>query len=355
MSEFKSDIHVITIEPHPNADRIEIAKVGEYNCIVAKDAFKTGDLAAYIPEGAIVPEDVLEELGLTGRLSGSNKNRVKAIKLRGVLSQGIVHPVKTGRLEMIVCKEGDDVTEILGLEKYVPKVPTALSGHTNKPVFNNPATLKYDVNAWKRQRLYTKDLFKGVEVVATEKIHGTFCGISYRPEDGFAVFSKGLGGRGITLKDCPENDNNVYVQALRKYKGKIEDFHRMSLHSDSRVFICGEIFGEGVQDLSYGVPRDQKAFAVFDIRVNDRWLPWDEVEDLCEMVGLTTVPVLYVGFDLDVALSYVDGKTTYPGKHTREGIVLRTFEETVDKMGQRCVLKLVSEAYLLREKGTEYE
>ena len=91
MAVFESKVHALKVEPHPNADRLELAAVGGFRCVVQKGAFKNGDLAAYIPEAAVCPEWLIKELGLEGRLAGSKHNRVKAVKLRGALSQGLVY------------------------------------------------------------------------------------------------------------------------------------------------------------------------------------------------------------------------------------------------------------------------
>ena len=77
------------MKEHPNADALEIAQIEDYMSLVQKGVYHTGDLVVYLPEASVVPQDVIEELGLEGRLAGKTKNRVKAIKLRGVLSQGL--------------------------------------------------------------------------------------------------------------------------------------------------------------------------------------------------------------------------------------------------------------------------
>ena len=94
MATFEAKVYRLEIEEHPNADAIELAKVGDYRSIVRKGDFKTGDLGVYIPEAAIVPDWLISELGLEGKLAGKDKNRVKAIKLRGILSQGLIYPVQ---------------------------------------------------------------------------------------------------------------------------------------------------------------------------------------------------------------------------------------------------------------------
>ena len=64
MATFESRIHALRIEPHPNADRLELAAVGGFRCVVGKGSFTDGDLAAYIPEGAVCPDWLIAELGL---------------------------------------------------------------------------------------------------------------------------------------------------------------------------------------------------------------------------------------------------------------------------------------------------
>jgi len=82
-----------SIEPIEGADMIELAVVGDYRSVVRKGDYKSGQLAVYIPEGAVLPEWLIERMGLTGKLAGKQKNRVKAVRLRGCLSQGLLYPV----------------------------------------------------------------------------------------------------------------------------------------------------------------------------------------------------------------------------------------------------------------------
>ena len=89
MSDLKVTLEKLEIFPHPNADLLELAQVGLYRAVVGKGQFESGDYALYIPEQAILPPELIEELGLTGKLAGPEKNRVKAVRLRGEISQGI--------------------------------------------------------------------------------------------------------------------------------------------------------------------------------------------------------------------------------------------------------------------------
>ena len=360
MSEFKTEVVRLRIEAHPNADRLEIARVGDYQSIVGKGVFSTGDLAAYIQEGSIVPEDVLEELGLVGKLAGSAGNRVKAARLRGILSQGICLPARAG------WSVGDDVSGVLGITKYSPPIPTDMSGE----VFDaGPSrTIRYDIENIKR---YPDVLVAGEPVRITEKLHGTFCCIGVlstqdaHPEHGrLAVSSKGLGGKGLAfIPDDSVNAANLYLRAAREYE-VFEHVH--ALAESASHFVLGEVFGQGVQDLSYGATTAKAGgvgFRVFDVRVgalgdpSGRWMGDEELTAFCDEVGLEQVPVLYRGpFDRDTLLELTDGRETVSGegKHLREGVVVRPLDERRDDELGRVQLKSVSAAYLTRKGGTEY-
>src|SRR3954453_1915473 len=80
----------LVVHEHPNADALELAQVGLFRAVVAKGVYRSGDIALYIPEGAVLPEALIAELGLTGRLGGSQHDRVTPVRLRGELSQGLV-------------------------------------------------------------------------------------------------------------------------------------------------------------------------------------------------------------------------------------------------------------------------
>lgn len=134
MSTFKVEVLPLTIESHPDpaTTNLEVGKIGDYNIVVVKGKYKTGDLAAYIPEASIVPEEILKELNLIGKLTGSSKNRVKPIRLRGIMSQGLIYPAKS------TWQLGQDVTEELGITKYEPHIPAHFSGENAGTSRNKP-------------------------------------------------------------------------------------------------------------------------------------------------------------------------------------------------------------------------
>lgn len=363
MSEFKTEVVSITLMSHPNADRLEIARVGDYQSIVGKGVFQEGDLVAYIQEGSLVPENILDEMNLTGRLAGSDKDRVKAVRLRGVLSQGICYPAREGWVE------GQDVSEELGITKYEPPTPTSMRGE----LYNGGGrrTVRYDIENIKR---YPDVLQEGEEIVICEKLHGTFCCIGIlcerdaHPEYGrLAVSSKGLGSKGLVFQpDAPENDKNLYLRAARQY----DVFDKVTSFLDSfggkrevSVFILGEVYGAGVQDLHYGVEAGQGeiGFRMFDIFIRsdsqDDYVDEDGLALYSSLLGIERAPVLYQGpYSREIVLELTDGNETVSGEETniREGVVIKPAVERRDPTIGRVILKSVSEAYLTRRDGTEY-
>src|SRR5271166_5411687 len=95
------------MEKHPNADTLSIMKVFNYQAVVRTSDFNVGDLACYIP-----PDNVLPDEPQYAFLSGHR--HIKAAKLRGIMSQGLVLKAPEG------AQPGDDVAELLGIVHYVP-------------------------------------------------------------------------------------------------------------------------------------------------------------------------------------------------------------------------------------------
>lgn len=392
MSEFRCEVVRISIEAHPNADSIEIAKIGDYQSIVRKGIFKDGDLAVYIPEQAVVPEWLLKDMGLwdapknKGHLAGGHGNRVKAIKLRGILSQGLIYPTQPySETEVLVTSEphggnqgsgiveiGGDASECLGIKKYEPTLPSHMRGRVVGVDYD--ATAKYDFDNLKK----TPKLFNdGEEVVITEKIHGTLIQIGVVPEsqtnakyyEGRVVISsKGMGAKGYVLDH--NDETNIYAQAAKQHnllEGMLRVFGDFANKTGNPVFLFGEVFGKTTtggdiqEKFTYtGLVND---FRAFDIAVGNRgvesYLDWTEFEICCNQLGVYHVPLLYRGpYSKEVVLEHTDGQTVLLPPigegHIREGVVVKSADESRNPHYGRKIAKSVSEAYLLRKSGTEY-
>lgn len=380
MSKFSVDVvQISSIENIEGADSIELAVIGEYRSVVRKGEFSVKDLVVYIPEASVLPSWLLERMNLVGKLAGSEKNRVKAIKLRGCLSQGLIYPLeKHDDKHMLVwfnqqtnsfcktpVKQGENVKDLLNIVKYEPTIPASFAGD----VYNAGAelTVNYDIENFKK---YPNVLQVDEQVVMTEKIHGTFCGVGLLPESianddhyrrRFVVFSKGLGAQGLCFKDHENNKKNVYIRALEKLNvfDRLLEFDKQ-VKQTQPLFLLGEVYGKGVQDLNYD---DELGFRVFDVvtgyRSQQRYMNWEDACILIKQLDLKTVPELYKGpFSKQTLEQYTTGKETVSGKsiHLREGVVVKPLIERYDPELGRVILKSVSADYLLRKgNATEYQ
>lgn len=385
---FAVTLERLEIHPHPNADALELAQVGLYRAVVPKKVYKSGDYALYIPEQAILPPGLIMELDLVGRLAGRDKNRVKAIRLRGELSQGIVcRPAILTRAfpyaEDIIqaSKDRIDLSESLGIFKWVPPIPVHLAGKTE----HAPNLVRWlEIENIKR---YPDIFAPGEHVIATEKIHGTCCLVTYdtqvgliggdgEPMGAMYVSSKGLGSKQLSLLEEP---GNLYWRAAKAHglgfaAAAISGYLRRDFEGGIRaVGLFGEVYGKGVQDLHYGadVSQDDRiGYALFDVAVVDgtgrqHWLSAYDVEDIWNvdtpagpMLSVPRVPVVYDGpYDFTKLAELAEGWSLLDPGTLREGVVVRpSTERYSNSLGGRAIGKIVGAGYLTRGgEATEYE
>jgi RNA ligase (TIGR02306 family) len=355
MSTLRVTAEVLTVHEHPNADALELAQVGLYRAVVAKGQYRTGDTAVYIPEQSVLPAALIEELGLTGRLAGGNHDRVKAVRLRGELSQGIVcRPEALAGVDLVrAAADGTDFAEVLGITKWVPPIPPTMSGEVESALELMPWV---DIENIQR---YPDIFASGEPVVLTEKLHGSACLLTYVADEGrVLVSSKGFGAKSLALKEDPRN---LYWRAVHG-RGVPEVAARLAERLGARrVGLFGEVYGAGVQDLTYGADgrRDTLGYAVFDVSAEiDGEVRWLDAAEL--LAGeLPLVPRLFEGaYDIERVLEFATGRETVSGRdlHLREGVVIRPVSERYSPVtGRRAIAKAVSPAYLTRKGGTEYE
>ncbi|MET8166685.1 RNA ligase (ATP) [Streptomyces sp. NPDC005329] len=355
MSTLRVTAEVLTVHEHPNADALELAQVGLYRAVVAKGAYRTGEAALYIPEQSVLPTGLVEELGLTGRLAGSGSDRVKAVRLRGELSQGIVcRPEALADVDLaLAAAEGTDFAERLGIVKWVPPIPPTMSGDVEAA----PDLLPW-VDIENIQR--SPGIFEpGEPVVLTEKLHGSACLLTYvADEERVYVSSKGFGSKSLALTEDPRN---LYWRAVHGHDVPEAAARLAERLGARRIGVFGEVYGAGVQDLTYGADgrRDTLGYAVFDVSAEiDGVVRWLDAAELLDG-ELPLVPRLFEGpYDSERVLEIATGRETVSGRglHLREGVVIRPAVERYSPVtGGRAIAKAVSGAYLTRKGGTEYE
>lgn len=303
----------------------------------------------------MLPAPLIEELGLTGELAGKASDRVKAVRLRGELSQGIVcvpRALADVDLRRAVAEE-TDFAERLSITKWSPPIPPTMNGEVERA----PDLLPW-VDIENIQR-YPEIFELGEPVVLTEKLHGTACLVTYTAADGrVQVSSKGFGSKGLALKEDPRN---LYWRAVLGHDVPTVAARIAEKLGATRVGIFGEVYGAGVQDLAYGADgrSETLGYAVFDLSAEID----GQVRRLDPAVlldgELPLVPRLYEGpYDVETVLGLASGRETVSGRelHLREGVVIRPVTERYSPVvGGRAIAKAVSPAYLTRKGGTEYE
>ena len=302
------------MEPHPNADSLSMVKVFGYNCAVRTDDWADGDLAVYIPPESIVPDEP-QFAFLKGHL------RIKARKFRGYHSQGLLVPAPEG-----ACV-GDDCMEQMGVVHWEPVLRMSGGEDVQGPEGYYP---HYDVENYRR---YFEVFVPGEEVVATEKIHGANAKFTWVENQLW------IGSRTNWKADDSRNPWSVVSNQC--------PWIREWCEAHPGLVVYGEVFGR-VQSLRYGI-EGKVSFVAFDILDKDRWLDFDEAQDMGR--DLVWVPLLYRGspdetrllevVEQDSALAYCLGRA----HQLQEGIVIKPTVERIDVEIGRVQLKLKSYRY----------
>ena len=382
-------VQIKEINVHPNADRLEIVNVLGYQCVVVKGHWDVGNNGIYIPEGAIVPEWILKGYGFwntdkdKGMLAGSLGNRVKAVLLRDVVSQGIIIPVEEiiGKNEVGIYSEiedfyyefkksmsGEDIAEALKIEKYEPLIPVSMAGDVQGA---SGHTVRFDIESI---QMYPNEISEGELVSITEKLHGTFIAIGYDStldekdfyQKGTVISSKGIGSHGLAFKNSllEHNPINLYVRTWRKElldKGIWDKLIEMAKEKEIVFHLLGEVIGQGVQDLTYEIKIPSIRFFAFISRpqngssIDYCCVSNSELSEFCKTWGLSYVPVLAeIPFNKEKVIVYRDGKSTFTENQMREGIVISRAAERPFSLNSFPFLKWVSPNYLTRKGGTEH-
>ena len=321
-------VRVGAVSRHPNADTLSLTEVRGCPVVLRTGSFVEGDLAVYVPVDAVVDTTVPELSFLAA--DGKTTVRIRAKRLRGTFSMGLLVGAPAD------AAEGDDLAERLRICKYEEPEPVSMAGEQARA----PSLLvpTYELEAW---RHYGPMLFDaGEEVVVTEKLHGTNGRFVVDPEGRLHV------GSHRTWKQV--DGTTVWARVAEQYG------LREKLARHPGLVFYGEVYGSGVQDMTYGHAGGRLSLAFFDVfdSVTGDYLSHGAAETMLGELALPTVPVLYRG-PLDVALlsRLAEEDSVHGG--IREGVVVRPVVERVS-MAVRCVLKVVSERYLLRRGGTEH-
>ena len=343
---------VSEVRPIPNADNIELAVVDGWQCVVKKGEFTVGELVIYCEVDTVLPVhpdyEFLRQYGYVQRdwLPNGEGFRLRTLKLRGQVSQGLLLPLSKGFRHDGNCEmwyEGKEVTHLLGAVKWEPPVPAQLAGMA-KGSFPSYIPKTYQERVQNLVGvLFTTDLVVDYLWEATLKLDGCSCTFYHR--DG----EVGACSREINFK--LEQEGNVFVDM----------FHQLDLGTKlpgyGNIAIQGELMGPGIPRSGgnrEGLHRCQ--FYVYDVWDIDGsyYLPKGKRDAIIEALGLLSVPVIHPGATLqELGCDTLEGMLQYADRRSinhevAEGVV---FKNVCGSIGAAPYsFKCISNRYLLREK-----
>lgn len=363
---FKVEVcRIASVANHPNADRLDLITLADKDwvCVTAKGNFKPQDLCVYFPVDSILPIDVENKIfGIDAKVK-LNGSRVRTIKLRGAVSQGIAASFKTLGLTESKYSIGYDMTKMLGVIKYEPPAArcTNKTAATSKKQ-TNPHFRKY--TGIENAKNYAKLFAEGEDVVVTEKLHGTNFRAGWVPFHASTPWKRFKAWLGVAPKyEFVFGSHNVQLQDKLLYKG----YYDKNLYAEAVVkyslkeklkpgeVVYGEIIGDGVQKgYTYGCNPGERKLVLFEVMLDGKYIDPIFARKFAEACQLEFVPVIYKGcFIKEKILSLKDGPSVYcPTQKIREGCVVRSIIEQDCYIGRKT-LKFISDAYLLANQDEE--
>ena len=305
--------NIKSIKNHSNADSLELAEVLGWQTVVKKGIHKEGDKVVFITIDTIVPRYPWSEF-LADSKNPDKPIRIKNIKLRGEFSSGLVIPLS--EFSSFVFKDyevGTDLTEILGITKYIKEIPANLSGETLGDFPTHLVSKTDEDNGLNDPNLVDKVLGQDPYITVTQKLDGSSITMVVENGELTQVCTRNLSKK--------ETENNTFWKAARK----------LTIPQNWTGMIQGELCGNGIQRNQLKL-EDVKIF-VFQISENKKYMTYEEMKDFCEnSLHCDIVPlVCKLSIESTVKLwvnplqklQELADKQKYPSGLEGEGIVVR--------------------------------
>ncbi len=377
MSYFGVTVEKIdTAKHHPNADRLDICtlKGMTLQFVTGRDQYKPGECVLYFPVDSLLPLELQGKMGVTGMLSGKNKDRVKTVRLRGEISQGLVGPQSLGEGAATVSDDvcmtksewGVEIAEWLGVTKYEPAPIESKAGN----LLPLPCGLSvYDIEGAERNIDAVKRLMFE-QVVVTEKLEGQNFSVTYDPVEDRVYVNQ----RRFTIEEIDAGEHRLWK--LARNSGLIPTSDPLAglmdlsflgflaaTYAGQLITVYGEAFGPGIQGNIYKIPAPQ--VRLFDIKINDEFLDFPTFIGLIHMhwridykfapSNPITVPVVFTGIlaewlQGDTIAYASSGPSALNANVLREGVVIRPFIEGRHPEIGRLIIKQRDPVYLANEK-----
>lgn len=347
MRKLASVQRVYEIVPIEGADKIELAKVLGWQCVVNKGQFKPMDLGVYFEIDSFLP--IREEFEFL-RTSCYKKTdimgegfRLRSMRFRGQISQGLLLPLSMFPEIPADADVGTNVAELLGVRKWEIEERATTGG-------NVIGGLPYDIPHTDETRVQAEpgliDAFAGLEYYISTKMDGSSHSIGI-DEDGFHVT-----GHNYEYRDDGSSSFYTLVNE-RGYREALENFAKVS--GDQTITVQGELCAPGIQQNRLRLTKPE--WYVFTVRENGKRVGLERMKEVCEACCFNMVPIEEIGTDLpskyptvEALLERADGE--YPNGGKKEGIVIRTTEPVYNEtIGGPLSMKVVSNKYLLKNDG----
>lgn len=337
MRKMASIRRIDRIDPIEGADAIEVASVGGWKVVTQKGEFNGGDLAVFCEIDAWIPHELAPFLTRDKEpreFNGVKGERLRTIKLRKQISQGLLLPMSCLTNYGADLEEGEDVSEVLNIQKWEMPVPVQLAGQV-KGSFPSQIPKTDQERVQNLVKEIQKIYFESFEV--TEKLEGSSM-TCYLIQGEFGVCSRNM--------DLKRDENNTFwkVAIEQDIEGKMR-----KVDANWDWAIQGELIGPGIQGNIYNLSQpDFYVYDVYDI-MRGEYLISDARTVLIHNMGLKHVPIIYPeqlleNKNIDWLLQYAEGRSILNLKQEREGIVFKNIKDP------EFTFKVVSNKYLMGQK-----
>lgn len=327
---------IAEIKDIPGADLIQAYRVDGWWVVDSKGKYQIGTDVVYCEVDSWIPHELAPFLskGKEPReYNGVKGERLRTIKLKGQLSQGLLLPINGIIADL---EEGDDVTELLGIQKWERPIPAQLRGLIKG---NFPSCFRKTDQERIQNCMTEVDSEYNIDTrfEVTIKLDGSSLSVGMTPDLEYTVCS-----RNLSLKT--DDLDNAFVKTALKYnlEEKLKAYGKP-------IQISGEMVGLGIQGNPENLSGiDYYVFDIFD-PIEQRYLGSEERLKIVEQLGLNHVPILYRDITLqeldlcniDRFLEFAEGKSLNSDR--REGVVFKS-------MDGQFSFKAIANSYLLKEK-----
>ena len=324
---------------HKNANSLELSIIEGWQVVTRVGEVKKGDKVIYCEIDSLLPNAPWLPEAIKGKIGNDTQFRLRTMKLRGEISQGLIVPISETIRHMTEYEVDTDVTAELRIQKY--EAPTFSGSYANNKGKTTISTFpKHLLNKTDEPRIQSNlkllKLINGREYYITVKCDGSSGTFLIDPNtDEFIVCSRNqIRPRPVNIEECP------YWSVAIKY-----DIETKLRQYGKPIALQGEVCGPKIQKNLLNLGEcDLFVFNIIDLATKSL-LPYNDFILIVKQMGLQSVPIEKVGdsFEIDdvkTLLSMAEGKYKNT-KNQREGLVVRT-------QNGRVSFKVISNAYLLK-------